>query len=534
MKKFNITGLCVPNRHYMVDISSRVKEIYHMVDEGDYFTIHRARQYGKTTILTALAKALTKDYLVVNMDFQALGNDSFQKETIFSLTFANYFIEVIEWSYPHLSKELEQTLESLKQAINQKPELFTLYELFQYLTAICKASLRPIVLIIDEVDSASNHQVFLDFLAQLRNYYLKRNAMEFPAFQSVILAGVYDIRNLKRKLRPEDDHTGNSPWNIAADFTISMEFNQDDIIGMLKEYESDYHTGMDITKISSLLYEYTSGYPFLVSKLCKLMDEQIETQEELLDKTAIWKKEGFLKAVKLLLNEKNTLFESLINKLTDYPKMREMMISLLFQGNKIAYHPFNKLIETAEMFGFIKNNNGNIIISNRIFEMALYNLFLSEEMINSILSKEALQDKNLFIQNGHLNMKLVLERFVTHFDDLYGDQGQKFYEEDGRRYFLLYLMPIINGVGNYYIEAQTRNMERTDIIIDYRGEQFIIEMKIWRGNAYHLRGETQLLDYLNYYHLKKGYMLSFNFNKTKDIGIKEISFGDKILIEAVV
>ena len=56
------------------------------LDEGDYFTIHRARQYGKTTILTALAKALTKDYLVVNMDFQALGNDSFQKETIFSLT----------------------------------------------------------------------------------------------------------------------------------------------------------------------------------------------------------------------------------------------------------------------------------------------------------------------------------------------------------------------------------------------------------------------------------------------------------------
>lgn len=91
----------------MVDINSRVKEIYHMVDEGDYFTIHRARQYGKTTILTALAKALTKDYLVVSMDFQALGNDSFQKETIFSLTFANYFIEVIEWSYPHLSKEKE-------------------------------------------------------------------------------------------------------------------------------------------------------------------------------------------------------------------------------------------------------------------------------------------------------------------------------------------------------------------------------------------------------------------------------------------
>ena len=29
-------------------------------------------------------------------------------------------------------------------------------------------------------------------------------------------------------------------------------------------------------------------------------------------------------------------------------------------------------------------------------------------------------------------------------------------------------------------------------------------------------------------------MLSFNFNKKKEIGVKEISLGDKVLIEAVV
>ncbi len=77
-------------------------------------------------------------------------------------------------------------------------------------------------------------------------------------------------------------------------------------------------------------------------------------------------------------------------------------------------------------------------------------------------------------------------------------------------------------------------MERTDVIIDYCGEQFVVEMKIWRGQAYHSRGEKQLLEYLDYYHLKKGYMLSFNFNKSKTIGIQEIVIGDKILVEAVV
>ena len=32
------------------------------------------------------------------------------------------------------------------------------------------------------------------------------------------------------------------------------------------------------------------------------------------------------------------------------------------------------------------------------------------------------------------------------------------------------------------------------MIIDYCGEQFVIEMKIWHGNAYNMRGEKQLMD----------------------------------------
>ena len=98
----------------------------------------------------------------------------------------------------------------------------------------------------------------------------------------------------------------------------------------------------------------------------------------------------------------------------------------------------------------------------------------------------------------------------------------------------MYLKPIINGIGNYYIEARTRNMRRTDIIIDYLGKQYVCELKIWHGKEYHERGEKQLIDYLDYYHLKKGYMLSFNFNKKKEIGVKRIKIGDKVLVEAVV
>lgn len=96
------------------------------------------------------------------------------------------------------------------------------------------------------------------------------------------------------------------------------------------------------------------------------------------------------------------------------------------------------------------------------------------------------------------------------------------------------MKPIINGIGNYSIEPQTRNSERMDLVIFYQGEKNILELKIWRGNAYNERGEKQLSGYLDYFQMKKGYMLSFNFNKKKTRGIRNIILGDKVLVEAVV
>ena len=249
-----------------------------------------------------------------------------------------------------------------------------------------------------------------------------------------------------------------------------------------------------------------------MSRLCKLLDEGSSHSGKLKLAGGVWTEPGVQEAVRLLITEKNPLFESLSNKLGDYPKLRNVLSELLFEGKNITYNPDDEATDTAVMFGFVRICDGYVVVANRIFETRLYNMFLAAgEMQETEIYKAALHDKNQFIQNGHLNMRKVLERFVEHFDELYGDQDRRFYEEDGRRYFLLYLRPIINGTGNYYIESRTRNMERTDVIVDYCGEQFVIELKVWRGNAYHERGEEQLAAYLEYYHLDRGYMLSFNF-----------------------
>ena len=123
---------------------------------------------------------------------------------------------------------------------------------------------------------------------------------------------------------------------------------------------------------------------------------------------------------------------------------------------------------------------------------------------------------------------------ITTYNDIYGSRSDQFKEEDGRKLFLLYLRPIINGTGNYYIEAQTRDQKRTDVIVDYLGKQYVVELKIWRGEEYNTEGEKQIAEYLGYYHLDKGYLLSFNFNKNKKIGVQDVIVGDKRIVEAVV
>ena len=247
-----------------------------------------------------------------------------------------------------------------------------------------------------------------------------------------------------------------------------------------------------------------------------------------------WSQEGFQNAVRELIKTPNTLFDDMSKKLSEYPELKEMICNILFQGKRYAFEAENHRIHIGKMFGFLKDSQGIVSISNRIFEMKLYNLLLSENETDSRIFTAGDMEKNQFIKDGSLNMELVMQKFCEYFKEIYADADDKFVEDNGRRIFLMFLKPIINGSGNYYVEARTRNLKRTDIIIDYKGIQHIVELKIWRGQEYHRRGEKQLLEYLEYYRLKKWYMLSFNFNKNKETGIKEIILDGRLLIEAIV
>ena len=531
MKEFNTTAVCTPDKHYMVDISERVREIKKLVDAGKYFTINRARQYGKTTTLSALYQVLLEHYTVLFLDFQGIDNDVFENGATFSQAMARLILDLHEFEDISIPEKIIVALDNLNTSEITRIKMDDLFRIFK---RWIKQSERPIVLIIDEVDSASNNQVFLDFLAQLRDGYTNRDSrsISIPTFHSVILAGVTDVKHLKSKIRPDEDGKENSPWNIAADFDIDMSLPEDGIKGMLDEYEADHHTGMNTAYMAKLIWEQTSGYPFLVSRICQLINEKISKKIPL---TEAWTKNGFLEALKLILSENNTLFQTITKNLKSHPMLKAAIRSILMEGTKLTYNSDQEDIVKMEMYGLIKNEHNCVKVANRIFETRLYNLFLSEaELKNNIFYNSGELEKNHFVKNGKLDMSAILLGFIKTYNQVVEKLTDRFKEGEGREYFLLYLKPIINGTGNFYIEAQTRDQLRTDVIVDYLGEQYIIELKIWHGPRYNESGEQQICEYLDRFDLQTGYMLSYNFNDKKEQGIKEYIINGKKLIEATV
>ena len=187
-----------------------------------------------------------------------------------------------------------------------------------------------------------------------------------------------------------------------------MNFSIDQIADMLGEYEADNRTGMDVEAAAQEIYQYTSGYPYLVSAICKYLDEEIPGEKGFEDIADVWTGKGISEAVKILLNESAPLFGSMMRHINEYPDLKKMLYAMLFQGERVAYNPDNKTIELARMFGYIVNNNGRVQVANRIFETRLYNLFLSEEELSSAMSRAAKQDESQFVLNGRLNMDKVL------------------------------------------------------------------------------------------------------------------------------
>ncbi|MCL2063914.1 MAG: AAA-like domain-containing protein [Candidatus Cloacimonetes bacterium] len=555
MKYFNITGTCIPGRHFMVDTSEKIKQIMVMIGRGNYFVINRPRQYGKTTTLALLEKELltTEEYLPIRLSFEGIGGRMFASEECF----CKEFLDLLAYEIRVKDSNISSLFSQKKNNVN---DFKSLSVSISEIMISCK---KNIVLMIDEVDKSSDNTIFLYFLGMLRDKYLKYQEGKDMTFHSVILAGLHDIKSLKMKIyssfpteyppsntnivpspnqsqskigttkvgqnaisSPNVGWQGeakfNSPWNIAVDFKVDMSFSVEEIVTMLTDYtnskSADWKVSftMDIKSVSERVYFWTNGYPFLVSKLCKMVDEEILPKRE----NKNWDPTDIDNVANALCKETNTLFEDFAKNLQNKPEVSDLIEHVILGRNDVPFDLLNPIINFAYMYGMIrKNEYEKVSIHNKIFE---------ERMTSYYITKYALQYKSVHSKiqepyikkNGRLDIEMILLKFQEAVREKYSNddiwKSDEFLEKDLRMLFLMFLKPIINGLGFSFKEVQTGAEKRLDVVVVFKDEKFVVELKIWRGAEYHKKGLKQLKAYMKAESVNKGYMLIMSKNKEKE------------------
>jgi hypothetical protein len=242
-------------------------------------------------------------------------------------------------------------------------------------------------------------------------------------------------------------------------------------------------------------------------------------------------------AVKVILNETSTLFSDIIKNLEDNHELYNLVYDIIIVGTAYESNPDNPLIALGSAYGIFDNSESfKLQITNKIFIIRLANYFISKNATSSQITKKFGVLQYDVVQSDRFDMALCLTKFGQHYNEIYSQSNAKFLEEHGRILFLTYLKPLINGKGFYHIESQLTDLRRMDLVVDYADEQFILELKLWRGEHAHEKAYVQLADYLITKNQNVGYLLTFDFRTegNKQTKAEWVLFHEKRIFDVIV
>ena len=140
------------------------------------------------------------------------------------------------------------------------------------------------------------------------------------------------------------------------------------------------------------------------------------------------------------------------------------------------------------------------------------------------------------IKDGKFDMAACMQKFAEYYREIYTDKDILFYERYCRLLFMSFLTPLLNGQGFIHIETGLTDLRRMDLVVDFEKEQFIVELKIWRGDVAKDRAYEQLLGYMETKNANEGYLLTFDFrkNKTEEYNAEWVKVGSRRVFDVVV
>ncbi|KJJ83535.1 ATPase domain protein, prokaryote domain protein [Candidatus Omnitrophus magneticus] len=490
---FNTTGFCMPERHYMIDPLRNQKIIFDLIEKTQYFTIHAPRQTGKTTLLHELAHRLNKEgnYISVVFSVESAGYRSITEEI------AN-------------KKIINSLYSSSGQYLNKKncpipPEKYTKdLTLENYLIDWAISQTKPIVLLLDEIDSLYD-DVLVSVLRQLRNGFQIR-PKRFPS--TVALVGLRDVREFKTKVRPSEvSLVSGSPFNIKAESILLGTFTKEEITELYSQHTKD--TGQIFLKeVVDRIYELTGGQPWLVNAIAREIVVKI-LNEDFTKKITLDHVES---AKENIIQRRDTHLDSLIDKLKE--ERVKNIVSAIINGDGVLFDNYDDSLLYCRDLGIISETKP-IRIANEIYREIIPRV-LNRNLQDSI--EEEGETKWYIKSNGKLDMDKLLKAFQEFYSENSEVWLERFdYKEAGPHLLLMaFLQRVINGGGRINREMAV-GTGRTDLLIEFNGDKFVLELKLKRMPSARQKGLDQISRYLDTLGMTKGYLILFEIKPSSII-----------------
>jgi hypothetical protein len=490
MRYFNIAGPCNKSEHYMIDAASRLHGVERLVDRGQYFVIHAARQSGKTTYLRDLEQRL---------------NASGKYYALYcSLETAQGVIDPKD-GIPEIVRTIQNALrfsglpDGTEFARDANYLNFT-GVLSTELTLFCKRLDRPLVVLFDESDCLSEGTL-ITFLRQLRSGYNSRSS--YPFVHSVALVGMRSIRDFKARVRPDSETLGSaSPFNIVAESLALKNFTEAEIRTLYAQ-----HTG-DTCQVFAegaveLVYEQTQGQPWLVNAIAR---EVIEKQLGG-DYTRPVTPKMVSEAIQTIIVRRDTHIDSLLERLKE-ERVRKVIepiiIGDVFFGR--ATDDFRYVVD----LGLITDTNERLGPANPIYGEIIART-LSDDVQQAIAHSDSAHGLPRYVKDGRIDMDGLMrdfQRFWRENSDIWIKRFD--YEEAAPHLILMaFLQRVING-GGEIIREMAAGRGRLDLCVVYAGERYPIELKLRRGERTRAQGVEQTLRYMDALGARAGWLAIFD------------------------
>ena len=494
-KYFNVAGPCVPAKHYMLPALDRMPQIRRLVDQEMYFVIHAPRQTGKTTAVKALTREINAkgDRYALYCTLETLQNATdpgVSNAAIRDLILDNAHSDPA-FPAPLCAHEGEPPSNGgVGLAVRTA------------LRTICREAGLPVVVFFDEADCLAGN-VLISFLRQLRDGYVNRDSVPFPA--SIALIGMLDVRDYKAQIRPDGESLGQiSPFNVITEDLMLRNFTEAEVAALYAQHTEATGQVFEPAALEKV-WEFTRGQPWLVNALARECVVKIHNYDYSAPITA----DDVETAKETIIRRRDTHVDSLMERLRE-PRVRRVVEPVIFGGDRIVSSNSADWRFVTDL-GLLREENGSLVPSNRMYAEIIGRYLtrdVQDEMIQSI-------PQTPWATPEGLDMPGLMAAFQAFWRENSGADRRAYEYGEATPHLVLmaFLQRVTNGDG-HILREMALGSRRLDLCVEYRGRRYAVEVKTAKNFAGE-KSYVQLASYLDSLGLTEGWMAVFDNDADK-------------------